>query len=502
MFNIIHNPGRGKRNFNKAYILAFCCLVIITFISHILPGKIRLDALYVCCVLLVVGQSLKKIIVYSLIACCLILATHLGMNRVLPLTWVAFVNAGISIVAALITSYVANTILKKNKLLEHSVAEGTRNLAEVDDSLKKSQSHLRTIFATTDISFLLLDSDLRILTYNAIANHWSMQSFGVPLQQGIYFSEVLNEQHAARVKNTMAAAMAGEPINYETSYPMQDGNPEWYRVSMDPVKDHHDKTIGLCCSVIKITAAKLVEIEHARITDDLVQRNKDLEQFSYIVSHNLRAPLANILGLAQILKQADLPLNEKTETENFLFQSIFKLDEVVRDLNHILQVQREIKEKNEKVIFSELLADVLSGFHLVIERENIQVLADFSQAGELFVIKSYLYSIFFNLVSNSIKYRRPDKPPVIEIKSWIEKDKIMLMFKDNGRGIDLESKKNEVFGLYKRFHLEVEGKGMGLFMVKSQVKTLGGDIDVQSQPGAGTAFLIGLPKEFSGQERK
>jgi len=96
-------------------------------------------------------------------------------------------------------------------------------------------------------------------------------------------------------------------------------------------------------------------------------------------------------------------------------------------------------------------------------------------------------------VSNSIKYRQPGKSLVIEIKSWIENDKLIIWFKDNGRGIDLTRKINEIFGLYKRFHPDIEGKGMGLFMVKSQVKTLGGDIDVQSQPGVGTAFLISLP---------
>ncbi|WP_299582603.1 hypothetical protein [Mucilaginibacter sp.] len=98
------------------------------------------------------------------------------MNRTLPLSWVAFVNTGISIIAALITSYVANKILSKNKLLEHRVAEKTKNLSEINSTLEESQSQLRTIFNTTDITFLLLDSDLQILTYNAIANHWSEQS--------------------------------------------------------------------------------------------------------------------------------------------------------------------------------------------------------------------------------------------------------------------------------------------------------------------------------------
>ncbi|MDB4919143.1 PAS domain-containing sensor histidine kinase [Mucilaginibacter sp.] len=501
MFNIIPSPDRGKRDFNKAYILAFCCLIAITCISHLLPGKIKVDVLYVCCVLLVVGQPIKRIIIYSLIACCLILVTHLTLNRTLPLSWVAFVNSGISVIAALITSCVANKILMKNRLLEHSVAEGTRNLAEADDSLKKSQSHLRTIFKTTDIAFLLLDNNLQILTYNAIANHWSEQSFGTQLQEGCCFWQLLNEDRKERFRDIMYAAMSGDPINYEACYPLLNGTPEWYNICMNPVKDAQDKIIGLCCSVIKITTAKLVKIEHARITDDLVQRNKDLEQFSYIVSHNLRAPLANITGLAQILKQVDLSLNERTVTENFLFQSILKLDEIVMDLNHILQVRREINEKKEDIIFMELLRDVLTGFHLVIERENIRVLTDFSSAGELFTIKSYLYSIFFNLVSNSIKYRQQDKSLEIEIKSWIEGNKMMISFKDNGRGIDLGSKGKEVFGLYKRFHLDVEGKGMGLFMVKSQVKTLGGEMDVQSQSGVGTIFLIELPKTKADDEK-
>ncbi|WP_426670426.1 ATP-binding protein [Mucilaginibacter sp. McL0603] len=437
-------------------------------------------------------------IIYSLTACCLIVLAHLKMNARPLLSWISMVNAGISIIAALITSYVANKILRKNRFLEHSIAERTRNLAEAGDSLKKSQSHLRTIFKTTDIAFLLLDSDLQILSYNATANYWSEHLFGKQLREGTYFFELPNEERAETVRNMMTAAMADQPVNYETSFRGEEGNTEWYRISMNPVKDHHDKTIGLCCSAINVTGAKLAEIESTRIADELVRRNQDLEQFSYIVSHNLRAPLANITGLFQILKQANIPLRERMETENFLSQSIQKLDVIVKDLNDILWVRRGIKEKMEKVIFSELLSDVLAGFHLVIEQENIIVLTDFSEVSELFTVKSYLYSIFFNLVSNSIRYRQQDKTTIIDIRSWKENDKVIIRFKDNGRGIDLASKRNEVFGLYKRFHLDIEGKGIGLFMVKTQVKTLGGGISVESLPGVGASFLIELPADYNG----
>ena len=489
----IPSKYEGKQGLKKAYIQACIYLAAITFIDHVLPAKIRLDTLYVCCVLLIVGQPLKRIITYSIAACCLILAAHLKINARFRLSWINVVNAGVSVIAALITSYVANKILKKNKLLEHSVAEGSRNLAEVNDTLAKSQSHLRTIFKTTGIAFLLLDNDLQILTYNAIANHWSEQSFGTQLQEGTYFPALLNEERKQPVTNMMHAAMRGDPVNYEACYPLLNGEPEWYNISLNAVKDHKAKTIGLCCSAINITSAKFAEIERARMTEDLEQRNNDLEQFSYIVSHNLRAPVANITGLAHVLKQTGLTLRERAETEDFLFQSVLKLDEVIHDLNHILQVRRGIKEKKEKIIFPELLGDILTGFHLVIEQENIQVLTDFSEAAELFSIKSYIYSIFLNLVSNSIKYRQPDRPLMVEIKSWIESDKLTIWFKDNGRGMDISRKTNEIFGLYKRFHLDVEGKGIGLFMVKSQVRALGGNIDVQSQPGNGTAFLIWLP---------
>ena len=101
-----------------------------------------------------------------------------------------------------------------------------------------------------------------------------------------------------------------------------------------------------------------------------------------------------------------------------------------------------------------------------------------------------MYSIFYNLISNSIKYRQQQVPCLIEIKSRRVKDTIELVFTDNGMGIDLQKRGDQVFGLYKRFHTNIEGKGMGLFMVKTQVETLGGKISIQSEVNKGTEFKI------------
>ena len=101
-----------------------------------------------------------------------------------------------------------------------------------------------------------------------------------------------------------------------------------------------------------------------------------------------------------------------------------------------------------------------------------------------------MYSIFYNLITNSIKYSQINIPLVIEIKSSLIDRKLVLLFKDNGSGIDLSKNKELVFGLYKRFHSKIEGKGMGLYMVKTQVEALNGTIRIDSAINKGTEFVI------------
>jgi K+-sensing histidine kinase KdpD len=382
---------------------------------------------------------------------------------------------------------------RKNEVLETDLAEKTKELAKTHTILGKSQSRLRAIFNTTDIAFLLLDSDLHVLTYNTIANHWSELAFGTSLKEGVELIGLLKEDRRERVWDMMNAAMAGTPVNYEADYPLQDESREWYSISITPVKDAENHIIGLCCSATNITTSKAAELERNRISNDLVHRNKDLEQFAYIVSHNLRAPLANIISLSRMLRQDDLSLHDKAESEEFLFQSIAKLDEIVNDLNQILQVRRDIGETKEKVAFSDLVNDVLTGFRQLITQEHISVTTDFAGAESVRTIKSYLYSIFYNLISNSIKYRQPEIPLIIEVRSRKHGKKIILTFKDNARGIDLSVKGEEVFGLYKRFHTDTEGKGLGLYMVKTQIEALGGVISISSRVNIGTTFSIELP---------
>ena len=268
-----------------------------------------------------------------------------------------------------------------------------------------------------------------------------------------------------------------------------------------PFYDEHDKLKGIITISSDITERrnaenKLLELNRnlRNYTAELVAANKGLEQFSYIVSHNLRAPVANILGLGELITE-DYPEELKQKLLQEVFSNIERLDSVIKDLNDILQVKVEMSEKKENIDLEELIQTITSGIDQVMAKENVEITIDFSEVPVLNSIKSYLHSVFSNLIFNSIKYRRPDVNPKIQISTRLENNKVLIEFLDNGMGIDLGKKGKQIFGLYKRFHNHVEGKGMGLFMVKTQVEIMGGKINVYSEVDKGTRFVLEFKKD-------
>ena len=224
-------------------------------------------------------------------------------------------------------------------------------------------------------------------------------------------------------------------------------------------------------------------------TEELVEANKGLEQFSFIVSHNLRSPLANILGLADLISNKDYPEEVKSNFMEALLDNVNRLDIVISDLNAILQVKVEMDAKKEPVQLNNLVDAIKTSIQNLIEKEKVVVTTHF-EVTAIHTVQSYLHSIFYNLITNSIKYRKPGIPPQITISSETKEGSVVITFEDNGLGIDLVKKGEQVFGLYRRFHHHIEGKGMGLFLVKTQVELLGGKISIKSEVNTGTKFTI------------
>jgi PAS domain S-box-containing protein len=244
-----------------------------------------------------------------------------------------------------------------------------------------------------------------------------------------------------------------------------------------------------------ITALESAEQERARITEELIKRNKALEQFTYVISHNLRAPVANIRALTEILKDTDSFIPEQDLLEKMSL-SVLNLDTIISDLNQILQIKQQQHSLKEQVNLHALMSSISLSIKNLIEQEHVSIQLDVDQGFSITAVRGYLYSIFYNLTLNSIKYRRKEVNPMIKIRCSVENDQLVIGFQDNGKGIDLEKNGADLFGLYKRFDSTVEGKGLGLFMVKTQVEELGGTIDVQSVFGAGTLFIIRMPNVY------
>ena len=247
---------------------------------------------------------------------------------------------------------------------------------------------------------------------------------------------------------------------------------------------------------------RIATVEKEKLLADLIQRNKDLEQFTYTISHNLRAPVANAIGLSNLLKQSDIDDETKEFVVNGLSTSIQNIDNVILDLNHLIQSRKHNKEIKELVYFDKLLTDIQISISDLILKENVTIESDFTQAKSIFSIQSYLYSIIYNLILNSIKYRNPDVTPMIKVSTSVNAETLEICIADNGKGIDLEKNESKLFGLYTRFDTSVEGKGMGLYILKTQVDALNGTIDVESEINSGTLFRIKIPVQAPPQKNK
>jgi len=360
--------------------------------------------------------------------------------------------------------------------------------------LAMSEANLSTIFSNTDTGYGLLDTSFNILSFNQPMYRFSVEQMTMPLEVGKNVTAFFKPERRAIVTEVMKAARNGKTTEYEVCYPQGDGTDKWFKVNCHPATDSVGNVIGIVMSQRDITRKKTLELREKLMTEDLMIRNSVLEQFAYVVSHNLRGPMTTVLGIAGLMQDDDI--SDLSEADRRFFmrgiaESVQKLDSVILDLNSILQFRTGGYEQKQTVLFPEIVHEINAAISAPADNSALSIVTDFSAAERIFTLKSYIHSIFYNLVSNSVKFSRPGVAPVVEIASRKEGDKIVLTFKDNGLGMDLSRIGDQVFGMFKRFHYAAaEGKGMGLFMVKTQVDTLGGKITVNSEVNKGTEFTI------------
>ena len=246
-----------------------------------------------------------------------------------------------------------------------------------------------------------------------------------------------------------------------------------------------------------ITQQKMYELELKNnidnlelLADQIEKKRKILENFTYIVSHNLRSPVANLAALLTLLKDEidDAMRNIFIEKIEIAFQS---LSATVNDLTKVVQIRQDSEIPKEELFFQDILSNHLINLETQISESATTITYDFNACEKINYPKVYLESIFLNLLTNAIKYRSPKRAPQIIIKSYIDKDgMISLTIEDNGTGINLKRHGAKLFGLNMTFHDHPDAKGSGLFITKNQIETMGGVIYAESEVDKGSKFII------------
>lgn len=229
------------------------------------------------------------------------------------------------------------------------------------------------------------------------------------------------------------------------------------------------------------------------LSAELAAQNRQLIDFANITSHNLRSPAASMTALIELHDMEKDP-----KEREILFEKIrevsSKLNETLNDLTQVVKVRKGYDNKKQDLKFTDILNSVKASIQAEIMNTNSSIVTDF-QIDDIRYPKVYLESIFLNLLTNAIKYRRDDIAPYIKISTKGNREEIYFTFSDNGIGIDLKKHGQDFFGLNKTFHGNADARGLGLFITKNQIESLGGSISVESEPNKGTTFKITFNQE-------
>ncbi len=279
----------------------------------------------------------------------------------------------------------------------------------------------------------------------------------------------------------------GTPLfHFENRYVTKCGEIVWlYWTSMSVESDK------LVFAIAKnITHKKKLEEERNMLIGSLSKINKDLKQLTYTTSHDLRSPVNNLLSIFSLLDESKINDPETVEFITVLKLASEGLKETIDKYVDILSEKDKPDVELEQVNLPECMNAVLRSIHSLVQNSKATINANFSDYDVIGFNKSYMESIFLNLLTNAIKYARPDVLPVITIQTKKINGTHQLIISDNGLGFDIEKVKDKIFGLHQKFHHHADSKGIGLYLVNNHITSLGGRIAVESRVNAGATFTI------------
>lgn len=226
------------------------------------------------------------------------------------------------------------------------------------------------------------------------------------------------------------------------------------------------------------------------LNEELTEQNIQLEQFSFIAAHNFRGPLARIRGLIDLIKRST-NRDELSQLIAYIENSSNELDQVIGDMSKILNLSRDKGALFEEISLKAILDRTLMLLADDIRERDIRVDKTEFSALSVYGSPAYVQSVFYNLIENAIKYSNTTlNDRIIKITSFRQDAGVRVQVIDNGIGIDLKLVMNKMFRLYQRFNTHSSGRGLGLYLVKTQMEVMGGSVAVESTAGEGTIFTL------------
>lgn len=278
-------------------------------------------------------------------------------------------------------------------------------------------------------------------------------------------------------------------FHFENRYVTKDGQIVWLAWTARAVVDQQ-----LVFGIAKdITHKKKLEFETLVLLKNLEIVNDNLKQFNLTAAHDLRSPLSNLMVLFDLLDTSKIADSETLELIGLLKQTG---DNLRGTLNHYVDVLSEKvsdQKYTETVNVENSLNRVLASIQSLIVTSETTIQTDFSETDTVQFNSEYLESVFLNLITNSIKYSRQGHPPAISISTRKHSEYTMLVVSDNGMGFDTDKVGDDIFGLRQTFHNHADSKGVGLYLVKKHITSLGGKITLKSKPNEGTRFEMIFP---------
>jgi len=243
-----------------------------------------------------------------------------------------------------------------------------------------------------------------------------------------------------------------------------------------------------------VTSNKQKEQELLHNLDIIIEQNNRLLNFAHIVSHNLRSHTGNFKMLLNMMDEPDDELSQD-ECIGYLKTTSNALSETIDHLKELVDIHTTIIHKKEDLNLGLFLNHTLEVLSKEIKDNKVTIVNKIGEKDTIKFNPAYLESLFLNFTTNAIKYSHPERSPEISYSSRRENGKVILMIQDNGLGINLEKYGEKLFGMYKTFHKNDDARGIGLFITKNQIESMGGSIQVESKVNVGTTFKINFNEE-------